>query len=65
MCCESVGKTFNMLTASYEYCRSNRENLPLSIQMQLSEKLKKFRCILLLFLESKLNFKHFEQKWVF
>ena len=47
---------FNMLTANYEYSRSNRENLPLPIQMQLSEKPKTF-------LESTLNFEHFEKKW--
>ena len=34
--------TFNTLTANYEYSRSNRENLPLPIQMQLSEKGKTF-----------------------
>ena len=30
----------NTLTTDYEYSRSNRENLPLPIQRQLSEKLK-------------------------
>ena len=29
-----------MLTANYEYCLSNRENLPLPIQILLSEKPK-------------------------
>ena len=32
----------NMLTTDYEYSRSNKENLPLPIQRQLSEKLKTF-----------------------
>ena len=48
-----------MLTANCEYSRSNWENLPLSIQIQLSEKTKS--CIFILFLESTLNFKHFEK----
>ena len=29
---------FNTLTANYEYSRSNRENLPLPIQIKLSKK---------------------------
>ena len=41
--------------------RSNRENLPLSIQMLLSEKRKKNWCISIAFLESTLNFEHFEK----
>ena len=28
----------NMLTANYEYSRSNRENLPLPIEIKLSKK---------------------------
>ena len=44
-----------MLTANYEYSRSNSENLPLPIEMQLSEKPKTF-------LESTLNFENFEKK---
>ena len=53
---EILGLLVNTLTANYEYSRSNRENLPLPIQMQLSEKPKTF-------LESTLNFEHFEKKW--
>ena len=41
-----------MLTANYEYSRSNRENLPLPIQMQF----------FIAFLESTLNFEDFEKK---
>ena len=37
-----------MLTANYEYSRSNKENLPLQIQVQLFEKRKTF-CLLLYF----------------
>ena len=36
---------FNKLTANYEYYGSNRENLPLPIQIQLSKKPKIFCCI--------------------
>ena len=50
------------MTANYEYSRRNRENLPLSIQMQLSEKQKLFCCIFIAFLESTLNCEHFEKK---
>ena len=52
----------NTLTANYEYSRSNRENLPLPIQMQLSEKPKTFSEFFIAFLESTLNFEHFEKK---
>ena len=37
-------KVINTLTANYEYSRSNRENLPLPIQIKLSKKLH-FFCI--------------------
>ena len=47
----------NMLTATYKYSHSSRENLPLPIQMQLSGKPKTFSEIFIAFLESKLNFK--------
>ena len=52
----------NMLTADYEYSRSNRENLLLPSQMQLSKKLKIFCYVLIAFLESTLNLEHFEKK---
>ena len=50
------------MTANYVYSRSNRENLPLPIQMQLSEKPKTFFEFFIAFLESKVNFEHFEKK---
>ena len=53
---------FNTLTANEEYSHSNRENLPLPIQMQLSENPKIFCCIFIAFLESTWNFEHFEKK---
>ena len=53
--------TVNKLTANYEYSR-NGENLLLPIQLQLSRKPKAFYCNFIVFLESKLNFEHFETK---
>ena len=49
------------MTADDEYFRHNRKNLPLTIQMQLSKKPKIFCCLFMAFLESTLNFKHFEK----
>ena len=57
-----AGITFNTLTANYEYTRSDRENLPLQIQLKLSEKLKTFSQCFIAFLESTLNLEHFEKK---
>ena len=51
-----------MLTANYEYSRSNRENLPLPIQIKLSKKPEIFCCIFFAFLESTLNFQCSEKK---
>ena len=48
----------NTLTADYEYSRSNKENLQLPIQMQLSKKPKAF-CNFIAFLESTLNSEYF------
>ena len=50
-----------MLTTNYEYSRSNRENLPLPIQRQLSEKLKTFSQFFIALLECTLNLEHFEK----
>ena len=52
----------NTLTANYEYSRSNTDNLPLAVQMQLSQKLETFSPFFIAFLESALNFEHFEKK---
>ena len=52
----------NTLTANYEYCRNNTDNLPLPVQMQLSGKLKIFSQFFIAFFESTLNFEHFEKK---
>ena len=53
---------FNKVTADYEYSGSNRENLPLPVQMQSPKKSKIFCCNFIAFLESKFNFEHFAKK---
>ena len=57
-----VVSPFNALTANYEYSRSNTDNFPLPVQMQLSEKLQTFSRFFIAFFESALNFEHFEKK---
>ena len=56
-----LGLLINKLTADYEYSRSNKENLPPPIYMQLPKKPKTF-CVVIEFLESTLNLEHFEKK---
>ena len=53
---------FNKLTTNYEYSRSNRKNLPVTIQRQLSEKLKTFSWFFNAVLECALSLEHFEKK---
>ena len=48
------------MTANYKHSCSNRENLALPIQIQLPEKRKVFQ-FFIAFLESTLNFEHFEK----
>ena len=50
------------MTADGKYPVEYWENSQLPIQMQLSEKLKTFSQLFVPFLESTLNFKHFEIK---
>ena len=52
----------NTLTGNCEYSCSKRENLPLPIQMQLSQKPDNCYRIFVAFLESRLNFEHIEKK---
>ena len=59
---EILGLLVNTLTTDEEYSRNNKENLPLPIQRQVSEKLKTFSQFLIAFLESTLNLEHFEKK---
>ena len=51
-----------MLSANYEYSRSNRENLSLPIQMQLSAEPNAFWAIFVSFLKSMLTFEFFRGK---
>ena len=59
---ENLRLLVKKMTADYKYSGSNRKNLLLPIQMQLSKKPKWFCSIFIAFLESTLNFEHFERK---
>ena len=39
---ENLGLVVNTLTANYESCRNNTDNLPIPVEMELSGKLKTF-----------------------
>ena len=52
----------NTLAADEKYLVLNRDNLTIPIQMQLSEKEKKFDQFLAESLKSILNFEYFEKK---
>ena len=52
----------NILPVNDKHFLLNRENLTQPIQMQLSEKQKKFFQFCLVFLKSILNFKHYRKK---
>ena len=62
--CEILAVVVNKLTADGKYPLRNCENLRLPIQMQLSRKQKSFSQFLIPFLESALNFKHFDKKMI-
>ena len=53
---------FNTLTVNDKHYLLNRDNLTQPIQMQLSEKEKKFSQFSFPFLKSILSFKHFPKK---
>ena len=57
-----LGMFYNTLTADGKYPIQYWENLPLAIQMELSDKQKTFSQFFIPFLESKSNLKHFEKK---
>ena len=59
---EILGMFVNTLTGDGKYSVQDRENLPVPIQMILSENQKTFSQFFLPFLESTSNFKHFERK---
>ena len=52
----------NTLTATCEYFRSNRENLPLPIHMKISKNLETFYPSFIEFLESTLKFEYLKKK---
>ena len=51
-----------MLTGDYVYSGSNTDNLPLPLQMILSQKLQTFSAIFIAFFESALNVEHWKKK---
>ena len=53
---------FNTLAVDEKYSFLNRDNLTIPIQMQLSQKQKKFSQFLATFLKSKLNLEYFRKK---
>ena len=59
---EISGIFVNTLTADHKYPFQDCENLPLTIQMQLSEKRKTFSHSFVTFAESTPSFKQFEKK---
>ena len=60
--CKILGHFLKILAADHKYLVLNRDNLTISIQMQLSQKQKTFSQFFAAFLKSTLNFKHFESK---
>ena len=50
------------MAANYEYSHRSQANLPLLVQMQLSEKLATFSKFFIPFSKSTLNFEHFFKK---
>ena len=59
---EILGVFVNTLTADGKYPVQGCENLQLPIQMQLCEKRNSFPQFFVPFLDSRLNFEHFEKK---
>ena len=60
--CQVLGLLVNTLAAYEKYPVLNRDNLTIPIQMQLSEKQKKFSEFFAAFLKRILNFEHFASK---
>ena len=59
---EILGLLLNTLTADCEFYGTNRDNLPLPIQIELSEKIQTSSRFFIAFLQSALNCEHFEKK---
>ena len=60
---EILGQLVDTLTPNYEYSHSNRENLAITIQTKLCNKLKTFCTIWLTVLESIWNFQCSKKNW--
>ena len=60
--CQILGLLVNTLAADEKYLVLHRNNLTVPIQIQLSKKQKKISKFFAAFLESKLDFEHFEKK---
>ena len=60
--CQIFGLLFNKLAANEMYPVLHRDNLTIPIQMQLSDKQKKFSQFLAAFLKSRISFQHSEKK---
>ena len=58
---EILGLCVNTLTVDYEYFDHNKENLPLPIQIHLSEKPKIYCDYFIACLKVTVNFEHFSQ----
>ena len=60
--CEILGLLINTMATDEKYLFVNRDNITIQIQMQLSQKQKKFSESLAAFLKSTLNFEYFGKK---
>ena len=62
--CKIFGLLVNILATDEKYLLLHRDNSKIPIQVQLSQKQKKFSQFSPAFLKSRLNFKHFEKKMI-
>ena len=62
---ESLGPSFNTLTADDKYSRRNMQNFQQQLQTALSQKQKIFSAIFIAFIKPTLNLQRFDKKrWV-
>ena len=61
MTCQILGLLFNTFPVDEKYPVLNRDNLTIPIEMQLSQKEKKFSRFLAVVLKSRINFQYFEK----
>ena len=59
--CQILGLLFNTFPVDEKYPVLNRDNLTIPIEMQLSQKEKKFSRFLAVVLKSRINFQYFEK----